>query len=52
VVAGCNKGSSTLANNNLSGNMTVTYNGQLGGMDVPEVPLKYTNIISGWMEQQ
>ena len=31
VVAGCNKGSSTLSDNNLAGNMTVTYNGQLGG---------------------
>jgi len=51
AVAGCRRGSSKLSDNNLSGNMTVTYNGQLGGMDVPDVPLKYTNIISGWIEQ-
>jgi hypothetical protein len=53
-VPGCRKGNSTLAENNLSGNMTVTYNGQLGGITVPDPPgpPTYTNIISGWMEQQ
>ena len=48
---GCRRGSGTLSANNLAGNMTVTYNGQLGGMDVPDVPLKFTNVISGWIEQ-
>lgn len=51
AVAGCRRGSSKLSDNNLSGNMTVTYNGQLGGMDVPAAPKTYTNFISGWMEQ-
>ena len=51
MVAGCNNWSSKLAENNLSGNMTVTYNGQLGGVDVPAAPKTYTNFISGWMEQ-
>jgi hypothetical protein len=51
AVAGCRRGSSKLSDNNLSGNMTVTYNGQLGGIDVPEAPTTYTNVISGWMEQ-
>jgi hypothetical protein len=49
--SGCRRGSGTLSSNNLAGNMTVTYNGQLGGMDVPDTPLKFTNIISGWIEQ-
>jgi hypothetical protein len=50
-VAGCRVGTSTLSANNLSGNMTVTYNGSLGGVDVPEAPPTYTNFINGWMEQ-
>jgi len=47
------KGASALNENNLSGNMTVTYNGSLGGITVtsPGGPPTYTNIISGWMEQ-
>ena len=54
VVSGCNKGTSELAANDLSGNMTVTYNGSLGGITVPNPPgaPTYTNIMSGWMEQQ
>lgn len=53
AVAGCNKGTSEFADNHLSGNMTVTYNGSLGGITVPNPPglPTYMNIMSGWMEQ-
>ena len=48
-----NRGGDPLTENSLSGNMTVTYNGSLGGIDVtiPGGPDTYTNTISGWMEQ-
>ena len=54
AVPGCRRGASTLSANDLSGNMTVSYNGSLGGITVTDPPgaPTYTNIISGWMEQQ
>ena len=55
VVVGCRKGSSTLASNNLAGNMTVTYNGGLGDIETtfttPPGPSSYNNNVSGWIEQ-
>jgi hypothetical protein len=53
-VPGCRKGASSLASNSLAGNMTVTYNGSLGGItvEIPGGPDSYTRTISGWMEQQ
>ena len=55
MVVGCRKaGGTSLDSNNLSGNMTVTYNGSLDGItvDIPGGPDTYTNSITGWMEQQ
>ena len=48
------RGGDSLAENTLSGNMTVTYNGSLGGItvEIPGGPDTYVNTISGWMEQQ
>lgn len=48
------RGDSSIDANSVSGNMTVTYNGLLGGIDVPVPggPDTYSNTISGWMEQQ
>ena len=48
-----NRGGDPLQVNSLSGNMTVTYNGSLGGITVtiPGGPDTYTNTISGWIEQ-
>jgi cytoskeletal protein CcmA (bactofilin family) len=55
AVAGCRKGTSTLMNNSLDGNMTVTYNGGLGDIvttfTTPPGPSSYTNNVSGWIEQ-
>jgi len=49
------RGSSTLTTNNLSGNMTVTYNGGLGTISteitIPGGASTFTNNISGWIEQ-
>jgi len=54
AVVGCRKGTSALDASNLSGNMTVTYNGSLDGIPVTseDTTPTYQNIISGWMEQQ
>jgi hypothetical protein len=54
VAVGCNKSTSALSTNNLAGNMTVTYNGSLGGItvDIPGGPDTYSKTISGWLEQQ
>ncbi|HEX6164581.1 MAG TPA: hypothetical protein VFZ31_14520 [Vicinamibacterales bacterium] len=48
-----NRGGDPLEVNSLSGNMTVTYNGSLGGItvEIPGGPDTYTNTISGWIEQ-
>jgi predicted acyltransferase (DUF342 family) len=48
-----NRSANSLSANDLSGNMTVTYNGSLGGITVtiPGGPDTYTNTISGWIEQ-
>lgn len=48
-----NRGGDQLADNNLSGNMTVGYNGTLPGIPVtiPGGPDTYLNTVSGWMEQ-
>ncbi len=49
------RGSSTLTDNTLNGNMTVTYNGGLGDIvttiEIPGGASTYTNNISGWIEQ-
>ena len=49
------RGSSTTAANTLSGNMRVTYNGNLGDIvtevETPGVAPAYTNNDSGWIEQ-
>lgn len=49
------RGSSTLADNSLAGNMTVTYNGGLGDIvttiEIPGGASTFTNNISGWIEQ-
>ena len=48
-----NRGGDPITENSLAGNMTVTYNGSLGGIDVeiPGGPDTYINTISGWIEQ-
>ncbi len=48
------RGASSINANSVAGNMTVTYNGSLGGINVsvPGGPDTYSNTISGWMEQQ
>lgn len=50
-----NKGTSTLTTNEVSGNMTLTYNGHLGDIVTtivtPAGASTYTNNISGWLEQ-
>ncbi|MGE0864560.1 MAG: hypothetical protein AB7P34_11730 [Vicinamibacterales bacterium] len=49
------RGSSTFDTNNMSGNMTVTYNGSLGEITttitIPGGATTYTNNFSGWIEQ-
>lgn len=49
------RGDSTTEANTLAGNMTVTYNGNLGDIvtevETPGVDPTYTNNISGWIEQ-
>lgn len=51
----CRRGASTLTDNEVSGNMTLTYNGHLGDIVTtivtPGGPTTYTNNISGWLEQ-
>lgn len=51
LVAGCNRGTSSLTSNDATGSMVITYNGSLDGIDVAEMPPTYTNFITGWMEQ-
>lgn len=50
-----NRGGDPFATNNISGNMTVLYNGGLGDIVTeivtPPGPSSYTNNISGWIEQ-
>ena len=50
-----NRGANSITTNNVSGNMTVLYNGGLGDIvttiDTPPGPSSYTNNISGWIEQ-
>jgi hypothetical protein len=50
-----NRGADKFATNNISGNMTVLYNGGLGDIVteivIPPGPSTYTNNISGWIEQ-
>jgi cytoskeletal protein CcmA (bactofilin family) len=52
---GCRRGSSILTDNEVSGNMTLTYNGHLGDIVttivIPAGASTYTNNISGWLEQ-
>ena len=49
------RGTSTLTTNNLSGNMTVSYNGGLDEITtvitIPGGASTFTNNISGWIEQ-
>ncbi len=49
------RGTNTLAENSISGNMTVTYNGSLGDIVteivIPGGASTYTNNIRGWIEQ-
>ena len=49
------KGASTLTDNSIGGNMTVTYNGSLGDIvteiTIPGGASTYTNNIRGWIEQ-
>ena len=49
------RGASTTTTNNLSGNMRVTYNGNLGNLvtnvSTPGSAATYTNNVSGWLEQ-
>jgi hypothetical protein len=49
------RGTSTMTDNTLTGNMTVTYNGGLGNITtpipMPGGPPTFTNNVSGWIEQ-
>ena len=49
------RGADVLVNNEVEGNMTLTYNGHLGDIVTtivtPPGPSTYTNNISGWLEQ-
>ena len=50
-----NRGTSTLGENTLTGNMTVTYNGGLGNITstitIPGGATTFANNVSGWIEQ-
>jgi hypothetical protein len=50
-----NRGASALSSNEVSGNMTLTYNGSLGDIEttieIPGGDPSYTNNIIGWLEQ-
>ena len=50
-----NRGGDVLVDNEVQGNMTLTYNGHLGDIVTtivtPPGPSTYTNNISGWLEQ-